>query len=79
MSERALEFIETWVSDNIFSTSAPRQPDRAGADALADNCRAAAHQAGITDTEIGEQFDSLAQFIAGQIDEAAERLSAKDD
>jgi hypothetical protein len=29
--------------------------------------------------EIEEQFDDLAAFIAGQIEEAADKLSAKDE
>ena len=35
--------------------------------------------AGISDAEIGEQFDNLATFIVGQIEEAVDKLSAKDD
>ena len=41
--------------------------------------RNAANAAGISDLEIGEQFDNLTTFIAGQIEEAADKLSAKDD
>jgi hypothetical protein len=33
----------------------------------------------LSDAEIGEQFDNLATFIAGQIEEAVDKLSAKDD
>jgi hypothetical protein len=49
------------------------------AKALAASCRAAASAAGISDAEIGEQFDNLATFIVGQIEEAVDKLSAKDD
>jgi len=38
-----------------------------------------ANAAGISDAEIGEQFDNLTTFVAGQIEEAADKLSGKDD
>ena len=79
MSKRALEFVETWVSERIYPEDSPRQVDVSAAKALAASCRAAANAAGISDAEIGEQFDNLATFIAGQIEEAADKLSAKDD
>ena len=79
MSKRALEFVETWVSEHIYPEDSPPQVDVSGAKALAASCRAAASAAGIPDAEIGEQSDNLATFIAGQIEEAADKLSAKDD
>ena len=77
MSKRALEFVETWVSERIYPEDSPPQVDVSAAKALAASCRAAANAAGISDA--GEQFDNLATFIAGQIEEAADKLSAKDD
>ena len=79
MSKRALEFVETWVSEHIYPEDSPQQADGSAAKALAASCRAAANAAGISDAEIGEQFDNLATFIAGQIEEAVDKLSAKDD
>ena len=79
MSKRALEFVETWVSEHIYPEDSPPQVDVSAAKALAASCRAAANAAGISDAEIEEQFDDLATFIAGQIEEAADKLSAKDD
>ena len=79
MSNRALEFVETWVSEHIYPEGLPPKVDVSGAKALAASCRAAANAAGISDAEIGEQFDNLTTFIAGQIEEAADKLSAKDD
>ena len=72
-AKRALEFVETWVSEHIDPEEIPSQVD------VLESCRAAANSAGISDAEIGEQFDSLATFIAGQIEGAADKLSAKDD
>lgn len=79
MSERALEFVETWVTDNIYPGGAPPKVDSAGAAALAASCRAGANAAGISDSEIDEQFDDLTAFIAGQIEEAADTLAAKNE
>jgi len=79
MSKRALEFVETWVSEHIYPEDSPPQVDVSGAKALAASCRAAANAAGISDAEIGEQFDDLATFIEGQIVEAADKLSPKDE
>ena len=79
MSKRALEFVETWVSEQIYPEGSPPKVDVSGAKALAANCRAAANAAGISDAEIGEQFDDLTAFIAGEIQEAVDKLSAKDD
>lgn len=79
MSKRALEFVETWVSEHISPEGAPPKVDVSEAMALATSCRAAANAAGISDAEIGEQFDNLTAFIAGQIQEAADKLSAEED
>src|SRR5271167_2668352 len=57
MSKRALEFVETWVSEQIYPEGLPPKVDVSGAKALAANCRAA-NAAGISDAEIGEQFDN---------------------
>ena len=69
MSKRALEFVETWVSERIYPEDSPPQVDVSAAKALAASCRAAANAAGISDAEIEEQFDNLTAFIAGQIEE----------
>jgi hypothetical protein len=79
MSKRALEFVETWVSEHIYPEGSPPKVDVSSAGALAARCRVAANAAGISDAEIGEQFDDLTTFIAGQIQEAADKLSAKED
>lgn len=78
MSKRALEFVETWVAEHIYPHGSPPNLDASGARALAIACRADAHAAGISDGELGEQFDDLDAFIAGQIEEAAEKNSAED-
>ena len=64
MSKRALEFVETWVSEHIYPEDSPPQVDVSQAKALAASCCAAATAAGISDAEI---------------EEAADKLSAKDE
>jgi hypothetical protein len=77
MSKRALEFVETWVSEHIYPEVSLPKIDVSEAEALAAGCRAAANAAGISDAEIGEQFDNLTAFVSGQIEEAADKLSGK--
>jgi hypothetical protein len=79
MSKRALEFVETWVSEHIYPENSPPKLDVSAAAALAASCRAAANEAGISDAEIGDQFDNLTTFIAGQIQEATDKQSDEDD
>src|ERR1700683_5574170 len=72
MSERALAFVEEWVSDHV------RAEDKSGdeqgrARALADRCLADASTHGISASEIGEAIDDLAAFMIGAMKEAAER------
>src|ERR1700735_963346 len=72
MSERALAFVEEWVSDHV-SAEDKSGDEQARARALADRCRADAGAQGITANEIGEAIDDLTAFMAGAIEEAAER------
>ena len=74
MSARALEFVETWVSEKIEAMETlPAAGDEAAAKALANECFQAALDENIPAAEIQEAFDNLAEFIAGEIDEARER------
>jgi membrane-bound lytic murein transglycosylase B len=76
MSARALEFVETWVSEKIEKMQAlPAEGDEAAAKAWANDCLQAALEEGIPAAEIQEAFDDLAEFIAGEIEEARERTA----
>ena len=84
MSARALEFVETWVSQQIEATNfaavgGATPGDPAQAKALAAQCVQDAQRDGIAVSEIGEAFDDLAAFIAAQIDEARERATGRSD
>jgi SpoVK/Ycf46/Vps4 family AAA+-type ATPase len=74
MSARALEFVETWVSEKIEAMKTlPAEGDEAAAKALANECLRAALDENIPPAEIQEAFDNLAEFIQGEIEEARER------
>src|SRR5579862_9742639 len=74
MSARALEFVETWVSEKVEAMETlPAAGDEAAAKSLANECYQAALDEDIPAAEIQEAFDDLAEFIAGEIEEARER------
>jgi SpoVK/Ycf46/Vps4 family AAA+-type ATPase len=80
MSARALEFVETWVSGKIGKRETlPAEGDEAAAKALANECFQAALDENIPAAEIQEAFDNLAEFIAGEIEEARERREETED
>ncbi len=72
MSERALAFVEEWVSDHVRAED-KSDDEQARAKALADHCLADASTRGIAANEIGEAIDDLAAFMIGAIEETAER------
>ena len=80
MSARALEFVETWVSEKIKEIKVlPAEGDEAAAKAWASECLQAALDEDIPATEIQEAFDNLAEFIEGEIEEARERKEGLSD
>src|SRR5215469_4989180 len=72
MSERALAFVDEWVSGHVRAEDADGDID-ARAKALAGQCLADAGKAGIPAAEIGEAIDDLPDFIMGAIEEAEDR------
>jgi hypothetical protein len=72
MTERALAFVEEWVSDHVEAKDADGDIG-ARAKTLASECLAAAAKAGIPAAEIGEAIDDLPEFMVGAIEEAEER------
>ena len=72
MSERALAFVEEWVSGHVQAEDKSGD-QQARASALADRCRADAGAQGISADDIGEAIDDLTAFMVGAIEEAAER------
>lgn len=80
MSARALEFVETWVSEKIEEMKKlPAEGDEAATKALASECFRAALEEDIPAAEIEEAFDDLAEFIDGEIEEERERREETED
>ena len=73
MSARALEFVETWVSEKIAQEGYPLEGENSPAKEWAAECIEAAREEGIPSTEIEEAFDDLTEFIDGELEEARER------
>ena len=80
MSKRALEFVETWVSEKIEEAGVPAEGEASPAKEWAEECiKAADEEEGIPAPEINEAFDDLAEFIDGEIEEAREREEDDDE
>jgi membrane-bound lytic murein transglycosylase B len=73
MSARALEFVETWVTEKIEQEGVPEEGEESPAKAWAAECTEAANENGIPKNEIDEAFDDLTEFIEGEIEGARER------
>jgi hypothetical protein len=79
MSKRALEFVETWISEKIEKEGIPKEGEESPAKQWADECIEAANEEGIPASEINEAFEDLADFIEGEIEEAGERDKDEED
>jgi hypothetical protein len=79
MSKRALEFVETWVSEKIEEAGIPAEGAASPAKAWAAECTEAANEEDIPALEISEAFDDLPEFIDGEIEEAREREEGDED
>jgi hypothetical protein len=73
MSERALAFVEEWVSDHVRAADGAPAGAGSQAKALARQCLADASAQGIPQGEIRESIDDLEEFMAGALEEAHER------
>ncbi len=86
MSDRANEFLKTWVTANVSTVSAEDQPTTA--ESLVASCIADAAKIGITEEELqdasSEIFEGdLISYMSGAIDAAAladlEAITKQDD
>jgi hypothetical protein len=82
MTERAIAFVESWVTENVRAQSDQSNGDNSQAQALATRCLNAATAEGIPQAEMAAAFDDLTAFVAGEIAEAndreVERLAAEE-
>jgi hypothetical protein len=83
MSERAIGFVDTWVSEHVNAEGYAPEGDNSRARAFATECLVAAEAAGIPAAEINESIEDLTSFMAAEIQDAnereVERLAEKDD
>jgi hypothetical protein len=74
MSERALEFVETWIERKIETMAKSPSLGPTQGDALAVECLNDARKAGIPEAEIKDAYDDLAVHLASEIAEADARM-----
>jgi len=80
MSARAVEFVETWVSEQIEEMDElPAQGNDTVAKKLASQCVQAALEENVPATETQDAFDDLAAFIDNEIEEERERREGRDE
>jgi len=80
MSARAVEFVETWVPEQIEEMDElPAQGNDTVAKKLASQCVQAALEENVPATEIQDAFDDLAAFIDNEIEEERERREGRDE
>jgi regulator of PEP synthase PpsR (kinase-PPPase family) len=80
MSARAVEFVETWVSEQIEEMDElPAQGNDTVAKKLVSQCVQAALEENVPATEIQDAFDDLAAFIDNEIEEERERREGRDE
>ena len=72
MSERAIAFVDEWVTQHVRAEDADGDIE-ARATALAGQCLVAAGKKGIPASEINDAIDDLADYMVGAIEEAEER------
>jgi predicted metal-dependent hydrolase len=77
MSERAIAFVENWVTENIEAKGYQAEAGQPSAETLAARCLMAAKAQGIPQSEIDAAFEDLSAFMAGQIAEANDREQAR--
>ena len=77
MTERAIAFVESWVTENVGAESDQSNADNSQAQALAARCLNAAMAEGISQAEMAAAFEDLTTFMAGEIAEANDREVAR--
>jgi hypothetical protein len=79
MSERAIAFVEEWVSENVEPEGAELEIDSSKAASLAARCLASAIKEGITEAEMSDAFEDLTEFMQNEIDRINEGLTRDED
>jgi hypothetical protein len=80
MSERAIAFVEEWVSENVELEGNELEVDGSmAAESLAARCLASAKKEGITEAEMNDAFEDLTAFMRNELERIAEQAEDPDD
>ena len=83
MSNRGIEFVEGWISENVDPEAYAAKGDHSRARALAEQCLADAEAQGISkkviEDSVGDLTDRMARAMEQSTDAKVTRLAARDD
>ena len=71
MTEKAIEFLQEWISEKIQAPETPAKIEQE-AEVLAKQCAAQAANAGVRLEDIEEEVGDLEDLIASKLEDAAE-------
>jgi hypothetical protein len=71
MTEKAIEFLQEWISEKVHAPETPVRLDRE-AEVLAKQCAAQAANAGVRLEDIEEEVGDLEELIATKLEDAVE-------
>ncbi len=71
MSEKAIEFLQEWITEKVQAPSEPIKLERE-AEALAKQCAAQAADAGVPLEDIEEEVGDLEELITTKLEDAVE-------
>jgi hypothetical protein len=76
MTERAEKFVNGWVVQHVQAEGYQLDGDFTMAQGLAEKCMVEAHAAGLSESEIEDEFPDLVSHMASEIEEANDRAVA---
>jgi hypothetical protein len=71
MTEKAIEFLQEWISEKVQAPETPNRIDREAV-VLAKQCAAQAANAGVRLEDIEEEVGDLEELIATKLEDAVE-------
>ena len=71
MTEKAIEFLQEWISEKVHAPETPVRLDQK-AEVLAKQCAAQAANAGVRLEDIEEEVGDLEELIATKLEDAVE-------
>lgn len=71
MTEKAIEFLQEWISEKVQVSSTPMRVEQE-AEVLAKECAKQAERAGVPLEDIEEEVGDLEELIASKLEDAVE-------